>query len=81
MKVFNRSILCKTIKDETKDPSGLIIPKQKNYKILKVVELDPDIQGIKKGDIIYVMITAPFEVDIKGESFEIVKLDHVIMIP
>lgn len=81
MKIFNKSIVCKPVKEENQDPAGLIIPKQKNYKILKVIDFDPTIQGIEKGDILYVMLNAPFEVDVEGETYEVVKIDHVIMIP
>lgn len=79
MKILNNNILCKSV-EEKKSNSGLTLPNSKSYKVLKVVQVDDNINNVEKDNVVYVPKNGGFEVDIEGEPFQIINVKEIILI-
>ncbi len=81
MRILNGNLLCKAQKLSDNDDSGLIIPKDRNYKVYEVLDFDSDnVKGINKGDVIYTPQTGGFEIEIDNDPHHIINIKEVILI-
>ncbi len=79
MKMLNANLLCKVEKIESK--SKLTLLKEKNYKVLIVIEVDSEnVKNIKEGDKVYVPKASGFDIEIDGEVREVINIKEVILI-
>ena len=79
MKMLNSNVCCKNLDDVVEKVGNVIVPsKNKSYKRLEVT--DTGDEKVAVGDIIYVPITAGYDVDIDGDKFTIVNAREIILI-
>lgn len=78
IKMLNQNLLCEAHKVEGKNETGLILPTEKNYKVLKIVESNEELVPV--GSIVYVPKTSGVEVEVEGKPFEIINVREVILI-
>lgn len=84
MKPIGKYILIKTIEEEIKHSSGLILSaedaNQLRYKKGKVVKPGTDVEGIKANDEIYYDSRAGYTMVINGETYTIIVERDVVVV-
>ena len=79
MKMLNSNVCCRNLDDVVQKVGNIIIPsKNKAYKRLEVIESGDD--KVATGDIIYVPITAGYEVDVEKNKLTVVNAREIILI-
>jgi len=84
MKPIGKYIAIKSIDEEIKTKSGLILSgedaNQMRYKKGKVVEPGTDVRGIESGDLIYYDKMNGFTMMIKDEQFTVIQERDVVVV-
>jgi|TARA_R110000850_G_scaffold102297_4_gene211184 co-chaperonin GroES (HSP10) len=84
MKPIGKYILIKTIQEEIKSESGLILSaedvSQLRYKKGTVVEPGSDVDVIKSGDTIYYDSSSGYTMVISGKTYTIIKEFDVVVV-
>jgi len=79
MKMLNSNVCCKNLDEVVQKVGNVIIPaKNKAYKRLEVIESGDE--KVTVGDVVYVPITAGYEVDVEKDKFTIVNAREIILI-
>jgi co-chaperonin GroES (HSP10) len=76
IKMKNGNILG-VLQDQTKTDQGLYIPDNKSYNKIEVVK---PVEGVNKGDILYVLKRCGTEVTIDGKDYIVVNEREIILI-
>jgi co-chaperonin GroES (HSP10) len=76
----NNYVLIKEIKEEQISKGGLLLPNDWNTKRKALVIEIEDNDQIKKGDIILRQHGKSTEIEINGETLEIIHLNNIMMV-
>lgn len=80
MKMKNNYVLIKEIKEEQISKGGLLLPNDWNTKRKALVIEIEDNDQIKRGDIILREHGKSTEIEINGETLEIIHLNNIMMV-
>ena len=85
MKAVGKYIVIEPIKEvNTKTEGGLILAESQRedvrYRKAKVVTVGGDVKGIKKGNEIYYDKAAGFNIELKKETYKVIKENDVVII-
>jgi len=85
MKAIGKYIVIKPIKEvNTKTKGGLILAdKQREdirYRRAKIIEPGSDVKVLKKGDEVYYDKAAGFNIEIKKETYKVIKEIDIVII-
>ncbi len=85
MKAVGKYIVIEPIKEvNTKTEGGLILAESQRedvrYRKAKVVTVGSDVKGIKKGNEIYYDKAAGFNIELKKETYKVIKENDVVII-
>ena len=86
MRAIGKYIIIEPIKEvDTKTKGGLILAESQRedirYRRAKVLEPGTEVKGLKKGDEVYYDRSAGFKIEIKKETYKIIKeLDVVVVL-
>lgn len=77
--MLNSNVCCKNHNEVVQKVGNIIIPvKNKSYKELEVVESGDE--QVEAGKIIYVPITAGYDIEVNKEKFTVVNAREIILI-
>ena len=76
-KMFNGNILT-VLQSNNKQSNGLIIPDNKSYKVVKVVESLEE--AVETGNLLYVPKQSGTEVEIGGVDYMVVNIREILLV-
>tara|TARA_R110000822_G_scaffold21528_4_gene68037 strand:+ start:440 stop:682 length:243 start_codon:yes stop_codon:yes gene_type:complete len=76
-KMFNGNILT-VLQSDNKQNNGLIIPDNKSYKVVKVVESLEE--AVEAGSLLYVPKQVGTEVEIGGINYMVVNIREILLV-
>lgn len=76
-KMFNGNILT-VLQSDNKQSNGLIIPDNKSYKVVKVVESLEE--AVETGNLLYVPKQSGTEVEIGGVDYMVVNIREILLV-
>tara|TARA_R110002167_G_scaffold286657_1_gene491580 strand:+ start:2981 stop:3241 length:261 start_codon:yes stop_codon:yes gene_type:complete len=85
MKAVGRNLIIKkTQAGTTKTKGGLMLAENQREDIryieAKVISKGSDVVGLEEGDIIYYDVTQGFKIEIKKDTFQVIKSQDVVVV-
>ena len=85
MKAIGKYIVIDPVKEvSTKTKGGLILAEQQRedirYRQAKIKSVGSDVKGLKAGDDVYYDRSAGFKIEIKNETWQVIKEHDVVVV-
>ena len=85
MKAIGKYIVIDPVKEvSTKTKGGLILAEQQRedirYRQAKIRSVGSDVKGLKAGDNVYYDRSAGFKIEIKNETWQVIKEHDVVVV-